>query len=297
MTAATGNKPNIIMIVSDDFGDGDAGCYLGGEAWGMPTPNIDRLAAEGASSEPAGSGIRYESMSKPKFADSVRENDTRIGRIMDKVRALGLDKNTYVFWTSDNGAWQDVYPDAGYTPFRGTKGTDREGGSLPPRCRLALCGRSPLAGCLWFQTRRSAGGLDRLASPVAKTVRIVQQIGRATPIRPDGVGAVLGRIAERGLACGFIGGPVAVTDLEEQFVPRDQAEHRAAVEQADPTEHRPSGHRADRGEQFQQKSGAFIGARHGPVLPQCRSDGRGLSRDTACVPGGVRRDHGFADRA
>ena len=43
---------------------------------------------------------------------------------MDKIRALGLDKNTYVFWTTDNGAWQDVYPDAGYTPFRGTKGTD-----------------------------------------------------------------------------------------------------------------------------------------------------------------------------
>jgi hypothetical protein len=47
VTAASGNKPNIIMIVSDDFGYGDAGCYLGGEARGMPTPNIDRLAAEG----------------------------------------------------------------------------------------------------------------------------------------------------------------------------------------------------------------------------------------------------------
>ena len=62
-------------------------------------------------------------MSKSKFADSIVENDTRIGHIMDKIRALGLDKNTYVFWTTDNGAWQDVYPDAGYTPFRGTKGT------------------------------------------------------------------------------------------------------------------------------------------------------------------------------
>jgi arylsulfatase A-like enzyme len=73
-----------------------------------------------------------KSISKSKFADSVVENDTRIGRVMDKVRALGLDKNTYVFWTTDNGAWQDVYPDAGYTPFRGTKGTVREGGSRVP---------------------------------------------------------------------------------------------------------------------------------------------------------------------
>ena len=74
----------------------------------------------------------HKSMAKSKFADSVVENDTRIGRIMDKVRELGLDTNTYVFWTSDNGAWQDVYPDAGYTPFRGTKGTDREGGVRVP---------------------------------------------------------------------------------------------------------------------------------------------------------------------
>ena len=73
-----------------------------------------------------------KSMSKSKYADSVVENDTRIGRIMDKLRSLGLDKNTYVFWTSDNGAWQDVYPDAGYTPFRGTKGTVREGGNRVP---------------------------------------------------------------------------------------------------------------------------------------------------------------------
>ena len=76
--------------------------------------------------------FQHKSPSKSKYADSVVENDTRIGRIMDKVRALGLDKNTYVFWTTDNGAWQDVYPDAGYTPFRGTKGTDREGGSRVP---------------------------------------------------------------------------------------------------------------------------------------------------------------------
>jgi arylsulfatase len=60
----------------------------------------------------------------------VVENDTRIGRVADKVRQLGLGKNTYIFWTTDNGAWQDVFPDSGYTPFRGTKGTVREGGNL-----------------------------------------------------------------------------------------------------------------------------------------------------------------------
>ncbi|MGE4300631.1 MAG: arylsulfatase [Victivallaceae bacterium] len=76
--------------------------------------------------------FKHKSMSKTKYADSMVELDTRVGRIMDKLHELGLDKNTLVFFTTDNGAWQDVYPDAGYTPFRGTKGTVREGGNRVP---------------------------------------------------------------------------------------------------------------------------------------------------------------------
>ncbi|MDU0342865.1 arylsulfatase [Bosea sp. ZW T0_25] len=75
----------------------------------------------------------HKSLSKSKYADSVVELDARIGRIMDKVRSNPkLAGNTLVFYTTDNGAWQDVYPDAGYTPFRGTKGTLREGGNRVP---------------------------------------------------------------------------------------------------------------------------------------------------------------------
>ncbi|MGD9658581.1 MAG: arylsulfatase [Methylocystis sp.] len=76
--------------------------------------------------------FEHKSLSKSKYADSVVELDTRIGRIVDKLRDLGLDQNTLIFYTTDNGAWQDVYPDAGYTPFRGTKGTVREGGNRVP---------------------------------------------------------------------------------------------------------------------------------------------------------------------
>lgn len=76
--------------------------------------------------------FQLKSLSKSKYADSVVELDTRIGRILDKLRATGMDKNTLVVYTTDNGAWQDVYPDAGYTPLRGTKGTVREGGNRVP---------------------------------------------------------------------------------------------------------------------------------------------------------------------
>src|SRR6185312_11684134 len=37
-------KPNIIIILADDLGFGDTGCYGGTR---IPTPNIDRMAREG----------------------------------------------------------------------------------------------------------------------------------------------------------------------------------------------------------------------------------------------------------
>jgi arylsulfatase len=73
-----------------------------------------------------------KSISKSKYADAVVELDARVGNVLDKLDELGLADDTVVFYTVDNGAWQDVYPDAGYTPFRGTKGTVREGGSRVP---------------------------------------------------------------------------------------------------------------------------------------------------------------------
>jgi arylsulfatase len=42
-----GTRPNVLMIVFDDVGWGDFGCYGGGVAVGAPTPNIDRLARRG----------------------------------------------------------------------------------------------------------------------------------------------------------------------------------------------------------------------------------------------------------
>ena len=43
----TGRRPNVLVILMDDVGWGDFGCYGGGVAVGAPTPNVDRLAREG----------------------------------------------------------------------------------------------------------------------------------------------------------------------------------------------------------------------------------------------------------
>ncbi|MGW5841040.1 arylsulfatase [Methylorubrum extorquens] len=104
----------------DDAAKGSAPFYINVNFMKVHQPNLPAPEFE------------HKSLSKTKYADSVVELDARIGRIMHKLRSLGLDKNTLVFYTTDNGAWQDVYPDAGYTPFRGTKGTVREGGNRVP---------------------------------------------------------------------------------------------------------------------------------------------------------------------
>lgn len=122
--------------------------------------------------------FELKSMSKTKFADSIVELDARIGRIMDKLRSLGLDKNTLVFYTTDNGAWQDVYPDAGYTPFRGTKGTVREGGNRVPaiavwpgKIKPAMKNHDIVGGLDLMATFAAAAGLklpekDREGQPI-----------------------------------------------------------------------------------------------------------------------------------
>jgi len=111
--------------------------------------------------------FKHKSLSKTKYADSMVELDTRVGNLMDKLRELGLDKNTLVIFTTDNGAWQDVYPDAGYTPFRGTKGTDREGGNrvpaiawMPGKIKAGVRNNDIVGGLDFMATFASLAGLD-----------------------------------------------------------------------------------------------------------------------------------------
>ena len=44
---AADTKPNIVLILADNLGYGELGCYGGGILRGAPTPRIDALAAQG----------------------------------------------------------------------------------------------------------------------------------------------------------------------------------------------------------------------------------------------------------
>src|SRR5258708_3193426 len=67
------------------------------------------------------------------FGDVVEEVDWSVGQVLDALRRQGLDKNTLVFFTSDNGPWL-IQGEAGGSagPFRDGKGSTWEGGMREP---------------------------------------------------------------------------------------------------------------------------------------------------------------------
>ena len=69
-----------------------------------------------------------------EFAGMVSHLDQQVGQVMAKLKELGIDDNTIVFFTSDNGpqpgAWTDIFVEFfdGNGPHRGAKGDFYEGG-------------------------------------------------------------------------------------------------------------------------------------------------------------------------
>lgn len=63
------------------------------------------------------------------YADVMMEIDWSVGQIMDALKANGLEENTVVIFSSDNGPWISYGNHAGKTPFREAKGTTFDGGT------------------------------------------------------------------------------------------------------------------------------------------------------------------------
>ncbi len=66
------------------------------------------------------------------YPDGMVEHDAMVGQLLDKLKELGLDDNTIVMYSTDNGAEMMSWPDGGTTPFRGEKNTNWEGGYRVP---------------------------------------------------------------------------------------------------------------------------------------------------------------------
>ncbi len=62
------------------------------------------------------------------FGDVMMEIDWSLGEIVSELSESGVENDTIVLFTSDNGPWEEYGNHAGKTPFRQHKGTSFEGG-------------------------------------------------------------------------------------------------------------------------------------------------------------------------
>lgn len=108
------------------------------------------------------------------YGDALKEHDGHVGQLLKKLDETGFAKNTIVVWTTDNGAYQYMWPEGGTSPFRGDKGTTWEGGMRVPtvvRWPGAPGGRvsSEIVSSLdFFPTLAAAAGESDVAAKLLK---------------------------------------------------------------------------------------------------------------------------------
>jgi arylsulfatase A-like enzyme len=103
------------------------------------------------------------------YADAVEELDWSVGEVLKAVRRVGLDRDTIVFFSSDNGPWYQG--SAG--PLRGRKGSTYDGGvrvpgivRWPGHIRPGSVSNEPAATIDFFPTALElAGARDSATSP------------------------------------------------------------------------------------------------------------------------------------
>jgi len=123
---------------------------------------------------------KYEALRNPKNNWSIQEAgmaqlDDIVGAVMKYVKDNGLDRDTIVGFTTDNGAENFTWPDGGQTPFAGGKGTALEGGFRVPMI-LRWPGKVPagkvengiISGMDWFPTFVAAAGDPNIVDELIK---------------------------------------------------------------------------------------------------------------------------------
>jgi arylsulfatase A-like enzyme len=127
---------------------------------------------------------KYEAMRNSENGWSIQEAgmaqlDDDVGLLMKKLKDMGVDDNTIVVFTTDNGAENFTWPDGGNTPFAGGKGTAMEGGFRVPAL-LRWPGKVPagkvengiFSGMDWFPTLITAAGNPNITTEFLKGKQI-----------------------------------------------------------------------------------------------------------------------------
>jgi arylsulfatase A-like enzyme len=66
------------------------------------------------------------------YNDAMVAHDEHVGMLLDKLAELGIENDTIVLYSTDNGPHFNAWPDAGITPFRSEKNTNWEGAFRVP---------------------------------------------------------------------------------------------------------------------------------------------------------------------
>src|SRR4029450_9011354 len=114
-----------------------------------------------------------------EYGAGRKQLDDNIGAVMEHLRQRGLDGNTIVVFTTDNGAENFTWPDGGNTPFAGGKGTALEGGFRAP-CVVRWPGHIQpgtvqngiFSGLDWFPTLVAAAGNANIADDLKRGKQI-----------------------------------------------------------------------------------------------------------------------------
>ena len=127
---------------------------------------------------------KYEAMRNSKNNWSVSEAgmaqlDDIVGSVMTYLKDNGLEDNTIIMFTSDNGTENFTWPDGGQTPFAGGKGTILEGGVRCPAI-IRWPGHIPagkvengIFACLdWLPTFVAAAGNPNIKDQLLKGVKL-----------------------------------------------------------------------------------------------------------------------------
>jgi arylsulfatase A-like enzyme len=123
---------------------------------------------------------KYEKMRNSENGWSEQEAgmaqlDDIVGSVMKYLKDNGLDQNTIIAFTTDNGTENFTWPDGGQTPFAGGKGTAMEGGFRAPMI-LRWPGKVPagkvengiVSGLDWFPTFVAAAGNPNIVDELKK---------------------------------------------------------------------------------------------------------------------------------
>ena len=66
------------------------------------------------------------------YADAMIDHDKNVGTVLAKLKELGIEDNTIVMYSTDNGPHMNSWPDAAMTPFRNEKNSNWEGAYRVP---------------------------------------------------------------------------------------------------------------------------------------------------------------------